>query len=88
MAVNKTWANAWNTSSRMREDQDFPCISGREDGQDELKHYLCCEPLWTAVIFTGLSHGQALLVLPLRGIAADDCCCFFELPCHQDEPQG
>ena len=50
VAVVKSWANAWTTTTRMHEPLLLPCIFGCPNCKDELDHYLCCDPLWTAVI--------------------------------------
>ena len=60
MCVLKTWANAWTTSTRMHESFQLPCIFGCPDCTDDLDHYLCCDPLWTAVI--SCSYGQSELL--------------------------
>ena len=75
MAVVQTWANAWNTSSRMHEDQIFPCIFGCEDGRDELEHYLVCEPLWTAVISHSFKRSELLQGGPIDRLSL---CCLSE----------
>ena len=43
----KTVINSWYTSHRMPEVLKLPCIFGCVDCEDNLKHYLGCEPLWT-----------------------------------------
>ena len=64
MALIKTWANAWTTSDRMHEDNLLPCIFGCE-GDDALAHYLCCDPLWTAVISCSYKRTELLMQPPL-----------------------
>ena len=46
----KTIINSWATSHRMSEGELLPCIFGCECCEDNLKHYLTCEPLWTLVV--------------------------------------
>lgn len=59
MAVLKKWANAWTTTCRMHEALELPCIFGCHDCEDDLDHYLCCDPLWTIV--GSCSSGQSEL---------------------------
>ena len=48
--------NSWYTSHRLGEVPLLPCFFGCEDKEDNLKHYLTCESLWTlAVSASGLS---------------------------------
>ena len=63
-AVVKTWANAWTTSSRMHETNTLKCIFGC-DASDCLDHYLCCDPLWTAVISNSYKKCELLWESPL-----------------------
>jgi len=60
MAVVKTWANAWTTSRRMHEALLLPCIFGCPGCEDNLDHYLCCDPLWTAVISASFRKTELL----------------------------
>ena len=60
MSVIKSWANAWTTSARMHEAYEFPCIFGCQGCEDDLEHYLVCDPLWTIVI--SCSSGQSELL--------------------------
>jgi len=64
MAVLKSWANAWTTSHRMHEDIALPCIFGC-DASDTLSHYICCDPLWTAVISSSYKNVELLNCSPL-----------------------
>ena len=43
----KTIINSWSTSHRMGESEFLPCIFGCSGCEDNLKHYLWCDPLWT-----------------------------------------
>ena len=63
-AVIKTWANAWTTSTRMHESKSLKCIFGC-DAKDNLEHYLCCDPLWTAVISASFKRSELLWSCPL-----------------------
>ena len=63
-AVVKTWANAWTTTSRMHESKILTCIFGCE-AQDCLDHYLCCDPLWTAVISASHKRSELLWTSPI-----------------------
>ena len=52
----KTIINSWATSHRLSENVLLPCIFGCRECEDNLKHYLCCDPLWTlATSASGLS---------------------------------
>ena len=62
--IHKTWSNAWATSSRMHEDTRLQCIFGCE-APDDLNHYLCCDPLWTAVISNCFNRVELLWTRPL-----------------------
>jgi len=64
MAVVKSWANAWTTSTRMHEPQLLPCIFGCPNCEDSLDHYLCCDPLWTAVISCSFKYAELLQAGP------------------------
>jgi hypothetical protein len=46
----KTVINSWYTTHRMGEVPLLPCIFGCEHMEDNLKHYLRCEPLWTLAV--------------------------------------
>ena len=48
MCLLRTWSNGWFTSRRMHESEALPCIFGC-DADDDLRHYLKCEALWTCV---------------------------------------
>ena len=43
----KTIINSWATTHRLTEGELLPCILGCSNCQDNLKHYLRCDPLWT-----------------------------------------
>ena len=45
----KTIINSWSTSHRVGESELLPCIFGCSGCEDNLKHYLWCDPLWTQV---------------------------------------
>jgi len=64
MAVVKSWANAWTTTTRMHEPLLLPCIFGCPSSRDELDHYLCCDPLWTAVISCSFKQTELLQAGP------------------------
>ena len=63
MAVVKSWANAWTTSTRMHEPKRLTCIFGC-DAEDSLDHYLRCDPLWTAVISNSFKRSELLWCCP------------------------
>ena len=65
MAVVKSWANAWTTSSRMHDELRLPCIFGCEGCMDSLDHYLYCDPLWSAVISCSFRRTELLLADPI-----------------------
>jgi hypothetical protein len=46
----KTVINSWATSHRYGEVPLLPCILGCEKKEDNLKHYLECDPLWTLAV--------------------------------------
>ena len=71
-AVTKSWANAWTTSSRMHEEERLPCIFGCADCDDELAHYICCDPLWTAAISNSYSSVELLHRSPLERLCLID----------------
>ena len=64
MAVVKTWANAWTTSTRMHESTALKCIFGCE-AKDCLDHYLSCDPLWTSIISNSFKRSELLWTSPL-----------------------
>ena len=64
MALIKSWANAWTTSSRMYEPVKLRCIVGCE-ADDNLDHYLRCDPLWTAMISTSYKRSELLWQCPM-----------------------
>jgi len=70
-AVIKTWTNTWTTSSRMHEIDRMSCIFGCE-AEDCLDHYLCCDPLWTAVISNSFRRVELLWSRPLTKIGLVD----------------
>ena len=70
IAVIKTWANAWTTSSRMHESKVLQCIFGCE-ATDCLDHYLCCDPLWTAVISASFKRSELLWQSPLTKLGLE-----------------
>ena len=69
-ALIKTWANAWTTSARMHESNKLPCIFGC-DAEDFLTHYLCCDPLWTAVISSSFKRIELLQSSPRSKLGLD-----------------
>ena len=71
MAVVKSWANAWTTSLRMHEPILLPCIFGCPGCQVELGHYLCCDPLWTAVISCSFKETELLQCSPWSRLGLD-----------------
>ena len=71
MAVVKSWANAWTTSLRMHEPLLLPCIFGCPGSQDELDHYIVCEPLWTAVISCSFKQTELLQSSPFTKLGLD-----------------
>jgi len=71
MGVIKTWANAWVTSHRMHEPLLLPCIFGCPECRDELDHYLCCDPLWTAVISCSFKQRELLWSSPVSRLGLD-----------------
>merc|ERR1712087_432995 len=48
---------------------------GCEDGQDDLEHYLCCEPSWTAVISHSFKRCELLQASPADRLSL---CCLSE----------
>lgn len=64
----KTVINFWATSHRLSESGLLPCISGCQDCEDNLEHYLGCEPLgpWPCVPVVSPSPSS----LPLPGSAS------------------
>ena len=70
-AAIKSWANAWTTSSRMHDPIPLPCIFGCEGGEDSLNHYLCCDPLWTAVISCSFRRTELLWSDPVSRLGLD-----------------
>ena len=70
MAAIKTWSNAWTTTTRMHEAIELPCIFGCP-AEDELDHYLCCDPLWTLVISSSFRREELLSASPLQRIGLD-----------------
>jgi hypothetical protein len=74
MCVIKTWANAWTTSTRMHEAYELPCIFGCQGCEDDLEHYLICDPLWTVVISCSSGQSELLHAGPFTklGLAFDD----------------
>ena len=55
----------------MHEEHRLQCIFGC-DARDELDHYLCCDPLWTAVISTCFKGVGLLWSRPLVKIGLVD----------------
>ena len=47
---SKTVINSWYTTHRMGEVPRLSCIFGCPGKEDNLKHYLCCEPMWTLAV--------------------------------------
>ena len=66
-AVIKTWSNTWATSSRLHEEKRLKCFFGC-DAPDDLNHYLCCDPLWTAIISNGSARVGLLWTRPMTRI--------------------
>ena len=71
MSVIKSWANAWTTSGRMDEEVTLPCILGCEGCEDALSHYICCDPLWTAVISSSNGSEEQLQLSPLARLCLE-----------------
>ena len=59
----KTIINSWSTSHRLGESVLLPCIFGCNDCEDNLKHYLWCDPLWT-LASSACSLPSCFLCLP------------------------
>ena len=53
MSLLKTWTNAWTTSRRYHEATVQPCFLGCECSEDDLAHYLQCDPFWTLLVSAG-----------------------------------
>ena len=49
----KTVINSWYTTHRMGEVPRLACIFGCPGCEDNLKHYLACEPMWTLAASAG-----------------------------------
>ena len=49
----KTVINSWYTTHRMGEVPRLACIFGCPGMEDNLKHYLACEPMWTLAASAG-----------------------------------
>ncbi len=56
----KTLINSWATTYRYQERVKLPCIFGCDEMKDDLKHYLCCEPLWTLAVTSASLPGEFL----------------------------
>ena len=64
MSIIKTWTNAWTTSRRYHEATILPCIFGCNNAEDDLAHYLTCDPLWTLTTCAGKKPKSVLGLLP------------------------
>ena len=71
VSVIKSWANAWTTSGRMDEEVTLPCILGCDGCEDALSHYICCDPLWTAVISSSKGREEQLQLSPLARLCLE-----------------
>ncbi len=49
----------------MSEQNALPCIFGCSECRDDLRHYLCCDVLWTALISVTVPHTGLLGRSPL-----------------------
>ena len=58
-SIIKTWSNSWTTSRRYHDQDPLPgCLFGCDVAQDDLAHYLICQPFWTCITCgAGLSEG-------------------------------
>ena len=48
--VIKTLTDSWCTSRRFGDTRLLGCFFGCDDCDDELEHYLVCDPLWTILV--------------------------------------
>ena len=70
-AVIKSWSNTWASSSRLHEDRRLSCVFGC-GAEDTLDHYLCCDPLWTAVISNSFLRLELLWSRPMKRLGLID----------------
>ena len=70
MVLIRSWFNSWFTSHRLQENIKLPCIFGC-NANDEFKHYLCCEPMWSIVLSSCNAHAESLSVPSLRRLGLD-----------------
>ena len=61
----KTLLNSWYTSRRMHETVLLPCIFGCDSEDDDLRHYLSCDPMWTLAASASALPSAFLLLAPL-----------------------
>jgi hypothetical protein len=47
--VLKTWFNSWATTARFHDARCPHCVFGCPDAEDDLKHYVACNRLWSIV---------------------------------------
>ena len=62
----KTLINSWVTTHRYQEVPLLPCIFGCEDCEDNLDHYLCCDPMWTIAACAASLPSVFLSLTPLE----------------------